>query len=97
MSQSLKVSNMSLGSKNSDHFTDLCPQIKESYTPAAKTVVLDRVYDYKDHYDSHIDKISGHSCPLCFKFQLVESRAFLQYRHNSSCAWITCRTPLLKV
>ena len=79
-------------------YLDLAQQIRESYTPKAEVVEIDTVFNYKGYMDSCIDDISGHSKPLCFKFQLnEEGKALLEYRDNSKSVWNKIPNPLLKV
>ena len=63
--------------------TDLSQKIKDSYTPKPEVVQLTTVFNYKEHLERYISSISGHSQPLCFKFQLNSGRCVLEYRETT--------------
>jgi hypothetical protein len=76
---------------------DLSSKLQQCYTPNPEVNILDTVYNYKEILDDILYPISGHSKPLCFKFQKHRDQCLLDYRETSSDVWKRVEDPLIKI
>ena len=90
-------SNIYMELWNCIHYADLSQKIKDSYTPEPDVVCLNTVFDHRNYLEPYICTISGHSKPLCFKFELHDDKCLLEYRDSSDSIWKRIPQPLLKV